>query len=228
MSQGRRRWISAGVAGVGSLTAVAALVWFAWLPNWRPDLAAGERYGIDVSAHQGSIDWDRVAHDDISFAYIKATEGGDFVDRRFAVNWAGARRAGIAVGAYHFFSLCTSGTVQARHFLDTARPDGTALPPAVDLELAGNCRARPDPRIVRQELASFLTMVEAAWRADAVLYVGDDFEQRHRVRDELRRPRWERRLFRRPSHDGWAIWQVHGYAHVAGIDGRVDLDIMSK
>jgi lysozyme len=61
--------------------------WYGWLPRYRPDLREGESYGVDVSSHQGTIDWDRVAADDIEFAYVKATEGGDLVDARFDRNW---------------------------------------------------------------------------------------------------------------------------------------------
>lgn len=56
--------------------------------------AAWRTYGIDVSAHQDTVDWEAVAGDKIEFAYIKATEGGDFVDDRFRENWVGAASAG--------------------------------------------------------------------------------------------------------------------------------------
>jgi lysozyme len=88
---------------------IAAGAWFVWLPGYRPGLQPGERYGVDISAHQGRVDWPALAHDDVGFAYIKATEGSTFVDRDFAANWAAAIAAGLAHGAYHFFSLCSSG-----------------------------------------------------------------------------------------------------------------------
>src|SRR5262245_52983882 len=69
--------------------------------------------GIDVSAHQGEIDWSLVAKDDVAFAHIKATEADDFKDQRFIENWNNAKKTGIAVGAYHYFSLAYSGEVQA-------------------------------------------------------------------------------------------------------------------
>lgn len=181
---------------------VAVLVagwWFLWVPWWRPPLREGERYGIDVSAHQDAIDWARVAGDEIDFAYIKATEGGDFVDRRFAENWAGAGSAGLDRGAYHFFTLCTPGAVQAENFLSVALPAPDALPPAVDLELAGNCSRRPDPAAVDRELGEYLGAVEQAWGREVVLYVGDDFEDRYPVRDRLGRPLWQLRFLVRPD-----------------------------
>src|SRR3712207_3808633 len=131
---------------VGAILLVPLAVagwWFVWVRNWRPPLRPGERYGIDVSAHQETIDWPAVAADNIGFAYIKATEGGDFVDRRFASNWREADRAGLDRGAYHFFTLCTDAVAQAANFLRIAPPQPGALAPAVDLELVGNCRRRP-------------------------------------------------------------------------------------
>ncbi len=186
----------------------------------------GERYGIDVSHHQGPIDWGRVAGDGISFAYIKASEGGDHVDGRFAENWAAAEAAGIERGAYHFFTLCTPGATQAQHFLSVVPDDPSALPPAVDLELAGNCGARPDPATVERELRAFLAMVEEATGKTAVLYIGDDFESVYAFREALERPLWIPRFLLRPGDAEWRIWQASAFAEVDGVDGSVDLDIM--
>lgn len=197
-----------------------------WLPNYRPALLPGERYGIDVSHHQGPIDWERVAGDDISFAYIKATEGGDHVDGRFAENWEAAGTAGIERGAYHFFTLCTPGAVQARHFLNVVPTAPSALPPAVDLELAGNCRARPDAVTVEREVRAFLDVVEEETGKTAVLYVGDDFESVYELRATLGRPLWLPRFLLHPGYDSWRIWQVGAFAEVDGVGGHVDLDVM--
>jgi lysozyme len=225
----RRRQPVVLLAVAAVLVAVVALgagAWLVWLPSHRPSLEAGERYGVDVSNHQGQIDWDRVAGDAIEFAYVKASEGGDFVDQRFRENWRGAAAAGLDRGAYHFFTLCRPGAEQARNFLRTVPSDPDALPPAVDLELAGNCSERPDPASVRHELDTFLDHVESATGQRAVLYVGDDFEGRYPVRDELDRPLWHRRLMLRPDVDSWWIWQVQGHASVDGIQGDVDLNVM--
>lgn len=116
----RRRWPFVALVVVVLLAGGGTAWWYVWVPNWRPPLRAGERYGIDVSAHQGVIDWTRVAGDNISFVYVKATEGGDFTDSRFAQNWTGAHEAGLDRGVYHFFTLCTPGAAQAQHFLDVA------------------------------------------------------------------------------------------------------------
>lgn len=58
--------------------------------------------GIDVSVFQGIVDWKRVKAAGYDFAWVKATEGQDFRDSNFIRNVAGARAAGLKVGAYHF------------------------------------------------------------------------------------------------------------------------------
>jgi lysozyme len=218
-----RRW--KWFAGLVAVVAIAASLWTWWLPQHRPSLGAGERFGIDVSNHQGDIDWDRVARDDIHFAYIKATEGADWVDQRFATNWASAADAGVDRGAYHFFTLCRSGDEQAANFLRTVRPDGE-LPPALDLELAGNCSRRPGEDSVTAEVGAFIEAVEAATGDEIVLYIGDDFEARYPIRNRLDRPLWHRRWYRRPNVEPWVVWQFTGMAHVERISGDVDLNVM--
>jgi lysozyme len=222
----RRRWPLVFLAAVVLVGLLGGLWWFVWVPNWRPALRGGERYGIDVSAHQDVVIWEKVATDGIDFAYIKATEGGDFVDPRFEANWRGAADAGLDRGAYHFFTLCAPAVAQARNFLAVAAPDPAALPPAVDLELAGNCKSRPDRSDVERELNAFLSIVEEAWGRKALLYVGHEWEPRYPVRHRLGRLLWHRRFLRRPDVPNWMIWQLHGYARVSGVDGQVDLNVM--
>jgi lysozyme len=50
------------------LACTGAMTWSYWLPQYRPPLQRGERYGIDVSMHQGVVDWRSVAADNVHFA----------------------------------------------------------------------------------------------------------------------------------------------------------------
>jgi lysozyme len=206
------------------LLASLAGLWFVWYPHERPSLRSGETYGIDVSHHQGEIDWRGVASDGIAFTYIKASEGGTVADARFRENWRGADDAGLRRGAYHFFTLCRSGAEQAAHFLRTAPPERSALPPAVDLELGGNCAGRPSRKAVTAELDAFLGAVERAWGRDAVLYVGEDWEDHYPLLARSRRPHWLVSLLGRPGPE-WTVWQVHWRARVDGVSSPVDLDV---
>ena len=135
--------------------------------------------GVDVSHHRGDIDWAAARADGIAFAYIKATEGGDLVDSRFKMNWDRARAAGLAVGAYHFFTFCRDGASQASNFLDTVPRAVDALPPAVDLEFGGNCSKVPGEEELFRQLRAFLDPVRAATGREPVLYITREFFDAH-------------------------------------------------
>lgn len=213
------------LAGLLVLALAAAVGWFVAVPRYRPALQPGERYGIDVSNHQGAIDWRAVARDDITAAYIKATEGQTFVDERFAENWAGAASAGVRRGAYHFFSLCSPGAAQAAAFLEVVPDDPQAMPPALDLEW-GACDARPDKATFQREVTAFIETVERALGKPVVLYAMASFTATYPLPEQFARHRWERRLFMRPEQPGWSIWQASEHADVDGIGVPVDLDVL--
>lgn len=91
--------------------------------------------GIDISAHNGDIDFEQLAEDSIDFVMIKATEGTTFKDPRFHLNYRLARDAGIkAIGAYHFFRFDTDGEMQAINLLHSIQGKTLDLPVAIDLE----------------------------------------------------------------------------------------------
>src|SRR5690349_19309677 len=134
----RRKWIVLASVAIMGVTAPASAG-----RGWRPSERRYPHQGIDVSHHQGHITWAKLPSQGVDFAYIKATEGSDHVDRRFSRNWHAADRAGVHRGAYHFFGLCSSGEAQAANFVRTVPYDASALAPAVDLEFPGNCKRRP-------------------------------------------------------------------------------------
>lgn len=217
----RARWLL-GVLGASAL--IAALSWL-WFRTWEPDRTRYPLRGIDVSHHQGAIDWNAVAADDVAFVYLKASEGGDHHDRRFLQNWAAARKAGLVAGAYHFFTFCRSGTEQARNFIARVPAVDDALPPAVDLEFGGNCGRMPTATQLRGELDAYLAQVEAVYRKPALLYVTPEFLQAYR--DALpARALWRRTIVRTPDASApWTVWQFHNRGRVQGITGPVDLNV---
>lgn len=76
--------------------------------------------GIDVSNHQGTIDWAQVHSAGCQFAFMKATESNTFKDAYFFRNWENARYFGIPRGAYHFGRPATNpdARVEADHFIN--------------------------------------------------------------------------------------------------------------
>jgi lysozyme len=237
MSTARR--ILTGLLLTVVLLAVPATLFLSgkWVPNEPAELrrdratattAARPARGIDVSRHQGEIDWARVAASgQVDFVYVKATEGRDWTDPAFARNWREAGKAGIRRGAYHFFTFRSSGAEQARHFIATVPKEPGALPPAVDLEFYGNSPRRPPVGEFRRELETFLARLRDHYGTEPVVYTMHEF---HRVylKDHPTPRLWMREVAGRPSgfaRDRWLFWQYSAFGSVPGINGPVDQNL---
>ena len=94
--------------------------------------------GIDISSHQGNIDWDKVASDPyIRFVYIKATEGATYQSEHYSRNVRGAHRHGILVGSYHYVTSTSPIDAQAQNFTSQATKQTQDLIPMIDVEDRG-------------------------------------------------------------------------------------------
>ncbi|HZE39498.1 MAG TPA: lysozyme [Stackebrandtia sp.] len=125
----RRLWIAA-------TTAVAAVA--ASLVAFGTASADDNPQGIDVSAHQGAVDWGAVAGSGKQFAMIKATEGTGYISGSFGDQYVGSYNAGLIRGAYHFaLPDASSGADQANYFADHGgawSKDDHTLPGSLDIE----------------------------------------------------------------------------------------------
>lgn len=201
-----------------------------WVRLQYPDAARYPVQGVDVSHHQGAIDWPTLAsRRRLAFAYIKASEGGDRTDSRFEENWRGAQGAGLAPGAYHYFTLCGPGGEQAGNFLGRlARVRGPMLPPAIDLEFAGNCAERPSPAALARELRAFSDQLSRALGVRPVFYVTGSFWERYHAAVPVGAELWVRSVYLRPDRafpGAWRFWQFAERARLPGVRGPVDLDV---
>lgn len=187
--------------------------------------------GIDVSAHQGAIDWPAVAASGVRFAYLRALEGKD-VDARFEENRRGALDAGLWVGAYAYLRARHPGQWQADLLAELLGTTGEReLPPAVDIESL-------DGRSAIEAQACLLAWLERArWTMGAmpVVYTYPDFWQRRLgggVLSELARyDLWIAHYGVKnptvPRPWGAAVlWQFEGDAgRCAGVEGPCDRNV---
>jgi lysozyme len=185
--------------------------------------------GIDISNHNGTIDWRRVAAAGISFAYVKATEGTAFTDPYFARNIAQARANNVLVGPYHYFRPALDPAQQARFFLQVVggSPPGM-LPPCIDVEeLDGVSPAR-----VIAGMHTWLSTVQPQVGTQALIYTYPDYWIRqlgNPTEFSRTNPLWFARYGPSPSPlpGGWqtyTFWQYTSTGQVPGVPGAVDRD----
>ena len=211
---------AAGVLAIAAITSRHQLA--------QPDDERFPVRGIDVSHHQGAIDWPAVAGSGIRFAFIKATEGTDHNDTRFAFNWQASAAVGIQRGAYHYFTFCSPGRAQAAHLVRTVPPGQPMLPPAVDVEYYGNCANPPSNEVILRELGALLEALTAAYGRKPILYTTNEARLRLLGRAFHEYPMWIRNVYAPPwslGVTGWTFWQHNDEGELPGVRTPVDLNV---
>ena len=90
--------------------------------------------GIDISHYQGNINWKKINTSKIKFIIIKSTEGKNVQDNKFKRNWSESRKRNFIVGAYHRFTLKSSGKSQSKNFISIVPKSNNSMPPLIDIE----------------------------------------------------------------------------------------------
>lgn len=192
--------------------------------------------GVDVSDHQGWIDWNAVSGDDIDFAYIRLgnrgyTEGAIFEDQYYEYNIDSAHDAGLDVGVYFFSQAINEEEAreEAEFVLEKLNGRTLELPIAWDHEVVEDPSGRAN-NIDRETLTkcaqAFFDVIEAAGYK-TILYGNTHDLARIDLEALNAEPLWlaEYGVDKPTPKLDLALWQYTNGATVAGIDGAVDLDI---
>lgn len=181
--------------------------------------------GIDVSHYQGQINWQAVAENpDVNYVYIKATENTGLKDKMFSINLREARRAGIPVGCYHFFSPTAAPAAQLNN-LTSAVPNLKEhdLIPMIDVEVKGK---RTSPEELRRRLKVFLKSVESYYGVKPLIYTGQNFYNNYlsgHFEDYLFMiAKYSEGIPELYGNPRFALWQFSASGSVKGIKGAVD------
>jgi lysozyme len=203
------------------------------------DETAEPPLGIDVSHHNGVVDWTTVARSGVAFAFAKATEGERFRDHRFLANWPEMQAAGIVRGAYHFFRPAIDPEVQADNFCTTLDAAGGLGPddlaPVVDVEetpLPNEWSGLPTPVERAARLQRWLDRVRTRLKRDPIVYTGRSFWNRvlggwkPGGEVQLWIAQWTAAPPQLPTGgwSAWSFWQYSDSGAVAGVSGPVDVD----
>lgn len=184
--------------------------------------------GVDVSYHNGTIDWAKVKNAGYQFAFVRISDGIGFKDPQFATNWAGTKSAGLIRGIYQFFRPTQDVNAQADLIIQAlGTPQPGDLPPVIDVEADGGLA----PATVAARVRQWVDRVKNATGIDPIIYTGKYF-----WRDEVggptsfaNNPLWIAQYTSlcpdlTPPWNTWAFWQYTDSGSVPGISGGIDVD----
>lgn len=191
-------------------------------------------HGTDVSKYQRSVDWSAAKGSGVSFAFVKATEGGDRVDDLFNEHWNNTRAAGVPRGAYHFYYFCRPASEQAAWYIRNVPRERSALPPVLDMEWnpdSPTCKLRPSAATVRSEMRTFLNIVERHYGKKPIIYTSIDFFEDNELASFKGYPYWLRSVAGHPTarygEHPFTFWQYTGTGVVPGIRGDADINVFN-
>jgi lysozyme len=189
--------------------------------------------GMDVSYYDTVADWNAAHASGIDFAFVRATDGTQYLDPDFATYWAGAKAAGVIRGAYQFFRPAEDPIAQADlllHQIGTIEPGD--LPPVLDVEVSGGLA----PDAVAAAVSAWVAHVGAAIGRPPIVYAGlYSWPTLTGGEDMTTSPLWVAQYTTAPCPDiprpwtQWTFWQDSATGSSPGVagSGTLDLDVFA-
>ena len=180
--------------------------------------------GIDISSHQGEVDWAKVSSDkNIRFAYIKATEGSTYRSPHYAHNVTQARRRGVLVGSYHYLTSTSTINQQFDNFSKFALKSVQDLVPMLDVEVRGKWSRSQ----LIDSVEKFCELVERHYGVQPMIYSTMGFYNKNLAPHFNKHLLYIGRYGSNEPQINWegeyTIWQYSETGIIPGIDAYVDL-----
>ena len=196
--------------------------------------------GIDVSVHQGEIDWKKVARDGVDFAMIRVggrgygSEGNMYDDVNFEQNIEGALEAGLDVGIYYFSQAITVAEAreEAEYVLEHIDGYDITYPVVFDWERIGGSEARTyglETDLLCKIANTFCSMIEEAGYTPMIYFNSYCGYVKYDLSKINAYDFWFARYNDAPGfYYDFDMWQYSDTGSVSGIKGNVDLNICFK
>lgn len=180
-------------------------------------------HGLDMSHYQGEVFWEAIGNNSkMAYVYLKATEGGTNIDKRYAQNIALAKQYGLKVGSYHFYRPSRPQVEQLRNFRYQCQAKDQDLIPMVDIETTGGLRREA----LVDSLHKFLQLMERAYHCKPLIYTYESFYNKYLQNELDGYLLFIARYSSTPPvlQDGREVfaWQYTGKGHINGVNGYVD------
>lgn len=183
--------------------------------------------GIDISSHTGKINFDKIKKKDVSFIYIKATEGASYVDPRFRYNYSKSVNK-FPIGFYHFFKFNKSGEVQANNFLRNIKNKKYNLPLVVDVEDWGNGDHNKNRKEIRKQIKIFVNKVERKFGKKMMIYTNESGYRDYIAGNLDKNHLWICSFSKKPNvSKKWTLWQYSHKGRLKGAEGWIDLNVFN-
>ena len=134
-----------------------------------------EIQGIDISQHQGAIEWKDLSHPNpaksIDFIFMRASVGME-KDTKFQENWKKARKQNFTLGAYHYYWSNVNSAKQAAVFIKQVDLKKGDLPPVLDIEDISDVQNK---KSLRKGLKNWIRIIEAHYNVKPIIYSGEAF-----------------------------------------------------
>jgi len=195
--------------------------------------------GIDVSYHQGDIDWTSVALTDVEYVFIRVGyrgygSGKMVLDEQFENNIQGAAEAGLKVGVYFFSQAVSEEEVleEANFVLEQIAPYQVDFPVVFDVEKVTDSTARMNRLTVEVRTSLAILFCEAVKEAGYTPMIYHNMEMGALLLDLTRLEAYEK-WFAYYGTDfyypyAYQIWQYSEKGYIEGISGEVDMNISFK
>ena len=185
--------------------------------------------GIDISHHNGTLDWAALKSEGIMFAYMKSTEGTSHKDKKYSENYISSKQADIKVGTYHFYTFGLDGIEQAQHFIRNSKVGKTDLIPAIDVEHSSINRYSKDKSYRKKVIAELMKMENEMFDYYGVrpmIYTNKDCYKLYIENNFSDNLIWMSDLLHEPHPKdcNWVIWQFSHTGNINGISGDIDLN----
>lgn len=205
--------------------------------NYLTCLAGKSIVGIDVSYHQGDIDWEQVRSSGVEFVMMRVGyrgygESGKLVeDTNFPANIQGALDAGLKVGVYFFSQALNLEEVEEEADFLLERIEGyeIAMPVVYDWEYVSDeaRTANMDARTLTDCSRHFCELIREAGYQPMVYFNRNQAAYLLHLEELTDYPFW---LAAYTDRMGFPykvdMWQYTDNGRVPGIDGPVDVDIL--